>query len=87
LPPALGQFPQFRCEFIERGIRIGGKRLAKDFPMLCLGRAPVTRSAALQLGDKLVIQIAHMQVSGHLALCEVSESNDLKYGRLGQPEA
>jgi hypothetical protein len=39
--------------------------LAKDFSMLGLGLATVACGAALQTSDQIVVQIAHVQVSGH----------------------
>ena len=37
---------------------LAGKNLAKDFPMLGLGRASVAGGATLESGDQVVIQVA-----------------------------
>jgi hypothetical protein len=44
----------------------------------------VSRGAALQTGDQIVVQIAHMQIPGHPILREPIDINDLKFLNSGQ---
>jgi hypothetical protein len=44
--------------------------------MLRFGRAAMPRRATLQTSDEIVIQIAHVQVSGHPELHETTDLND-----------
>jgi hypothetical protein len=46
--------------------------------MLGLGRAAVPRSATFQTSDQIVVQIPHMQVTGHPTPYEIIVLNDLK---------
>jgi hypothetical protein len=40
-----------------------------------LGGAPMACSPALQTGNEVIVKIAHMQISGHLCLDEISDLN------------
>jgi hypothetical protein len=75
---AFRQPPQFRCQSVEARLDLGGESLTEDFPMLGLSRSSVPGGTPFQLGDQIVLQIAHMQVSSHPSHHEIIEINDLK---------
>jgi hypothetical protein len=62
-----GQLTKIGCEPIKGWFNLGRQRLTKDLAMLGFGGAPMACSPALQTGNEIVIEIAHMQISSHLA--------------------
>jgi hypothetical protein len=78
LTSSSGQLTKIGCQPIKRWFNLGRQRLTKDLAMLGFGGAPMACSPALQTGNKVIVKIAHMQISGHLCLDEISDINDLK---------
>ena len=52
--------------------------------MLGFGRAAVPRRATFQPSDQIVIQIADMQIAGHLTLPGIIDINDPTLDQVGQ---
>jgi hypothetical protein len=77
--PSSCQLSYLSGQRVEGRLNFAGKGLAKDLPMLGLGRAALPRRATFQTSDQIVVQIPHMQVSGHPTSSEIIVINDLKW--------
>jgi hypothetical protein len=61
MPAARGQGPQLGGEPFEIDLGLAAQRLSEDFADLGFRRTPMSRRAALQSGEDIVIEIPHAQ--------------------------
>ena len=78
-----GELAQLGRQLVEGRLDFAHESLAKDFPMLGLGRTPMARRTTLQARDQVVVQFAHVQIPGHYSPVDLIAYNEI----IGSPIA